>query len=56
LGWKEFEYFEFLENLKADQVIPAGYNAIQFIRQWARASAAAGVYASLGPSAQTARL
>jgi hypothetical protein len=40
--------FEFFENFSADQPIPAG-NAIQFIRQWARASAAAGELASFEP-------
>ena len=38
--------FDFLEEFNARQVIPAGYNAIQFIRQWARACAANGQHAS----------
>jgi hypothetical protein len=38
--------FDFLESFSADQLIPAGYNAIQFIRRSARASVAAGEYAS----------
>ena len=40
--------FDFFEDFSADQMIPAGYYAVQFIRQWARASAVAGTgkYAS----------
>jgi hypothetical protein len=34
--------FDFFEDFSAHEMIPAGYNAVQFIRQWARASAAAG--------------
>jgi hypothetical protein len=45
---------EFLENFNADQVIPAGYYAIKFIKEWARSSAAAGEYSSFAglPPAQ----
>ena len=38
--------FDFFENFNSDQLIPAGYNAIQFIRQWARASAAPWKFAA----------
>jgi hypothetical protein len=38
--------FDFFEKFSADQLIPAGYNAIQFIRQWARTSSATGERAS----------
>jgi hypothetical protein len=41
--------FDFVESFSSDQAIPAGYNAIQFIRQWARSSAAAGESASFEP-------
>jgi hypothetical protein len=41
---RNLEMFDFFDNFRSDQLIPAGYNTIQFIRQWARASATAGEY------------
>lgn len=38
--------FDFFENSSVDQLIPAGYNAIQFISQWARASVAPWKFAA----------
>jgi hypothetical protein len=38
--------FDFLDDLTASQAIPAGYYAIQFIRQWAKAQSPTAKYAA----------